>query len=373
MKKEENAVIKMKSQKIKKTMDKDNLIIGIVVGIVVLLTVALVSYYFCFAGSEELVSYDDGEVTREEYEIYYKSIVPTLVYYYGYNPADLATYIAENAVSDEVAYKKAIEAGFDESKISKEDKEYIDQNFESEDSLNSIRKMGLDPEKVKDVYYKQAIVSTYMEDLETKVTVDEMKAYLKETEGEKADFNIYNTRHILLLFKEDMTDKEKADLLKKAKDLLAKAKKGEDFAKLAKENSDDSSAQEGGVVPITNNNTVYEEYMNAVLKLKAGKIYDSVVETQAGYHIIKLDSIDKEGRLTDENEIATYVNAKFADFAKEANYEIDEERVKTIAADLAIEMGLVATENTETEIEETTETEKKEDTKKETETKTEEK
>lgn len=353
MKKEENAVVKMKSQKIKKTLNKDNLIIGIVVGIVVLLTVALVAYYFCFAGSEKLVSYDDGEVTREEYEIYYKSIVPTLVYYYGYNPEELATYIAENAVSDEVAYNKAIDAGFDESKISDEDKEYIEQNFASEDSLNSIRKMGLNPDKVKEVYYKQAIVSAYMEDLETKVTVDEMKEYLKEEEGKDADFNIYNTRHILLLFKEDMTDKEKTELLKKAKDLLVKAKKGTDFAKLAKENSDDSSAQGGGVVEITNNNTVYKEYMDAVLKLKAGKIYDSVVETEAGYHIIKLDSIDKDGRLTDENEITTYVNAKFVDLAKEANYEIDENRVKTIASELALELGLVGTTDDTTETDET--------------------
>lgn len=373
MKKEENAVIKMKSQKIKKTMDKDNLIIGIVVGIVILLTVGLVAYYFCFAGSEELVSYDGGEVTREEYEIYYKSIVPILVYSYGYNPADLATYIAENAVSDEVAYNEALEAGFNKSKISEEDKEYIEQNFASEDSLNSIRDMGLNPDKVKDIYYKQAVVSAYIKDLETKVTVDEMKEYLKKEEGEDADFNIYNTRHILLLFKENITDKEKADLLKKAKDLLARAKKEKDFAKLAKENSDDSSAQDGGVVDITNNNTVYEEYMKAVLKLKAGQIYDSVVESQAGYHIIKLDSIDKDGRLTDENEIKTYVNEKIVNIAKEANYEIDENRVKTIAADLALEMGLVSTENTETEVEETTETEKKEDTKTEAENKKEEK
>lgn len=355
MNKEENAVIKMKSQKIKKTIDKDNLIIGIVVGIVILLTVGLVAYYFCFAGSEELASYDGGEITREEYEIYYKSIVPTLVYYYGYNPADLATYIAENAVSDEIAYNKALEAGFDESKISKEDKEYIDKNFESEESLNAIRKMGLDPEKVKAVYYKQAIVSAYMEDLETKVTVDEVKEYLKETEGEDADFNIYNTRHILLLFEEDITDKEKAELLKKAKDLLAKAKKGADFAKLAKENSDDSSAEDGGVVAITNNDTVYKEYMDAVLKLKAGKIYDSVVETEAGYHIIKLDSIDKDGRLTDENEIATYVNSKLADFAEEANSKIDEDRIKTIADGLALEMGLVGTTDTTEEVQPETE------------------
>ena len=360
MKKEENAVIKMKSQKIKKTMDKDNLIIGIVVGIVILLTVGLVAYYFCFAGSEKIATYDGGEITREEYEIYYKSIVPTLVYYYGYNPAELATYIVENAVSDEVAYAKALEAGFDKSKISEEDKEYIEQNFASEDSLNSIRDMGLNPNKVKEIYYKQAVVSAYMEDLETKVTVDEMKEYLKETEGEKADFNIYNTRHILLLFEEDMTDKEKADLLKKAKDLLAQAKKTKDFAKLAKENSDDSSAQDGGVVDITNNNTVYEEYMNAVLKLKAGQIYDGVVETQAGYHIIKLDGIEKDGRLTDESEIATYVNEKFVKLAKESNFEMDENRVKTIASSIALELGLVTstdTTNTEVVLDEKTETE----------------
>ena len=173
MKKEENAVIKMKSQKIKKTMDKDNLIIGIVVGIVVLLTVVLVSYYFCFAGSEKLATYDGGEITREEYELYYKNTVPYIVYIYGVNPSELTTYIVENAVVEEILYEQATEAGYDKSNIPAEEKKQIEQDFASEDSIKAIRQMGVNPDKLQELYYKQAIVSAYVKDMKSKVTVDE--------------------------------------------------------------------------------------------------------------------------------------------------------------------------------------------------------
>ena len=64
---------------------------------------------------------------------------------------------------------------------------------------------------------------------------------------------------------------------------------------------------------MVNNETVVEEYRKAVLTLKAGKIYGSVVETTYGYHIIKLDSIEKDGRLTYEEDISHYINSYISD------------------------------------------------------------
>lgn len=145
-----------------------------------------------------------------------------------------------------------------------------------------------------------------------------------------------------------MTDEDKAALLKEAKDVLAKAKKGDDFAKLAEEYSDDyGTAQDGGKFDMVDNDTVVEEYRKAVKTLKSGKIYGSVVETSYGYHIIKLDSIEKNGRLTSENEISSYINSYISDRISEVFDPEDVaskeelEKVSELALRIDAELGIV--------------------------------
>ena len=97
--------------------------------------------------------------------------------------------------------------------------------------------------------------------------------------------------------------KEKKD---KAKDVLKKALGGEDFAKLAKEFSEDpGSKDKGGLyenVPLGQMAPAFEK---AALALKPGEISKELVETPFGYHIIKLD---KKGETTgaDGKKTETY-------------------------------------------------------------------
>jgi SecD/SecF fusion protein len=88
---------------------------------------------------------------------------------------------------------------------------------------------------------------------------------------------------------------------KLAQDILAKAKKGEDFAKLAQENSDDpGSKTKGGVLdsPINKNAGYVTEFKEGALKLeKAGDISD-VIKTQFGFHIIKANAVRKDVKQT---------------------------------------------------------------------------
>lgn len=350
MKKESSDVIKIKKvkepkvrepkqQKIRGPINKEGLIIAIVIAVVILLTVGIVLYYFCFADNEKVATYDGGELTRGEYEMYYKRYAPYYVYYYGYSATDIIPEIAQQAVIDEILYAKALKENY---KIKDEDKTKIDEMFASEDNIKAIQEQELNVDEMKKLYYQDAIIASYIEDMKTKVTTEEMKAYIIENEGKNPDFNIYNTSHILLQFKENITAAEKVTLKRKAEALLKKAQaKGADFAKLAKENSDDSSKDDGGKVAIKKNGSVYEEYMNAVLKLKAGQIYSSVVESLAGYHIIKLNSIDKNGRLTDETEISYYVNEKAYKLADEANYEADTDRITQLGTEIGTELGLI--------------------------------
>jgi len=331
----------------RKPINKDSLIIAIVVIVLILLTAGLVIYYFWGANSEVLVKYEGGEITRGEYEAIYRYWAPQLIYY-GYDASTVDDIIVDEILLNEVMYEEATKAGF---KISEEDKKTTDDEFANKDSITALRSSGINPELLKEFFYKNAVVSDYLESVKDKATTEELKDSIIAAEGEKADLNLYKTRHILIQVAADATDAEKAEAKKEAEALLAKVKKGEDFAKLAQENSDDTgTASKGGAFDMVNSDLVDEDYRKAVLTLKEGKLYNTVVESSFGYFIIKLESIEKDGRLTNESDIETYVNdyidkkitSVFDNTTEENKAQL--ERVATVANKLNSEIGIVSSE-----------------------------
>jgi len=76
----------------------------------------------------------------------------------------------------------------------------------------------------------------------------------------------------------------------KAEELLARAQKGEDFAALAKENSEDPGSKEkGGLYEDVRQGQFVPEFETAALALEPGQIAPQLVESKFGYHIIKLE------------------------------------------------------------------------------------
>ena len=76
----------------------------------------------------------------------------------------------------------------------------------------------------------------------------------------------------------------------KAEDILNRAKKGEDFAKLAKEFSDDPGSKEkGGLYENVTAGMFMPEFEKAALALEPGQIAPNLVPTTYGFHIIKLE------------------------------------------------------------------------------------
>lgn len=102
-------------------------------------------------------------------------------------------------------------------------------------------------------------------------------------------------RHILLKQK---TPESRARI----EALLEKAKAGADFAKLARENSEDTgSVAKGGDIGFVSEGAVVEPFEQATKALKKPGDLSDVVETQFGYHIIRLEERREAGaRLYDE-------------------------------------------------------------------------
>jgi parvulin-like peptidyl-prolyl isomerase len=97
--------------------------------------------------------------------------------------------------------------------------------------------------------------------------------------------------HILVAYKGSERAKPeiartKAEALKRAKEVQAKAAKGSDFAKLAQEYSDGPTATRGGDLGKFEKRSMVKPFADAAFALDVGKVSD-VVETKFGFHVIQ--------------------------------------------------------------------------------------
>ena len=123
-------------------------------------------------------------------------------------------------------------------------------------------------------------------------------------------------RHILIKGEKDKPEELEAAKTK-AQGILDRIKKGEDFAKLAKEFSEDPGSKEnGGQYAGEQVEGFVPEFKASVASLKPGEVDQQLVQTSYGYHIIKRDPATKE-------DIAkAYKKNKSEDMAKAIANEI---------------------------------------------------
>lgn len=131
-------------------------------------------------------------------------------------------------------------------------------------------------DKIKDAT-DRIILNTWTQEKAAsfKPSADELKkAYEERTSGDKVE---YKARHILMKTKEE------------AQGIIKELENKVDFADLAKKSSDGPSSTQGGDLGWFKASTMVKAFSEAVAKMEPGTITKEPVQTEFGFHIIKLE------------------------------------------------------------------------------------
>nr|MBU1328240.1 peptidylprolyl isomerase [Candidatus Omnitrophota bacterium] len=201
--------------------------------------------------------------------------------------------ILNELVSAELLYQESQKASLgDLSKDVDSQLGNIKKGFGSDQEFQKVLKeRGIELKDLKEDIKKGISINAYLEknvfSKLSPVTEDEKK---QEYEANKDKLDVpdeVKASHVLIKAGEKATPEEKQKAKEKIEALRTRAMSGEDFAKLAKENSEDGSASNGGDLGYFRKGQMVKSFEDAAFGLEKDQI-SPVVETQFGYHVIKV-------------------------------------------------------------------------------------
>ncbi|MDD5773427.1 MAG: peptidylprolyl isomerase [bacterium] len=243
-------------------------------------------------GNAVVAKIGNSKITVKEFEQKYNNIPPQYKMMFAGEEGKIK--FLEEIVKEKVLAEKAKAIG-------------IDKKEEVKEIIASI---------TDNILAKELFVSKSEELTKSvKITDEEVEKEIKESNS------VASASHILL--KDE----------NKAKDVLKRVKKGEDFAKLAVELSEDPTAKKNnGALGTFSKGDMVPEFDNAIFALKIGEISSEPVKTSFGYHIIKRTEPEKEeirNRLISKKQTDS-VNSWLEEIKKEIPAEVNQDVLKKI-------------------------------------------
>jgi parvulin-like peptidyl-prolyl isomerase len=198
-------------------------------------------------------------------------------------------------INARLIYEKAVSSGAKptEAELDAELQNFA-KNYSSDAEMNAaLARQFISRDSLKQRLEQDLTITKYLNSLTQTVVVtpEEISKYYAENPDMFAHPDLIRASHILLLSEEN-ADLD-AQVKERAESLLARAKKGEDFAKLAKENSVDSTASEGGDIGYVTKEVLESDFANVVFSMSVGEI--RLVKSRYGYHVVKLTDKKPEG------------------------------------------------------------------------------
>lgn len=203
--------------------------------------------------------------------------------------------ILENLITHQLLFQEAHRLKLDPPKANV-DKAVLELKgqFKSDDELTAnLAKEGLTLAEVREQMNELMAIDELGKQwtLDIVVPDDEIAKFYKDNIKEFEVPEQVHARHILLKVKKDASPAERAKVKTKAQNLLKQAQvKGADFAKLAKANSEDEGSKPmGGDLGAFPRGMMVPSFETAAFSTPVGKVTDHLVESEFGYHIIKVE------------------------------------------------------------------------------------
>ena len=186
--------------------------------------------------------------------------------------------------ADKAAGKALADKRFEEAKT----------KLGSEDALNrQLKLMGVTREELLAKWAESATAESVLKrELKVNITDADARKYYDDNPARFEEPEMVRASHILLITTDPKTNAELTEDQKEAKHkemegLLKRARAGEDFAKLAKEYSEDPGSKDKGGEYTFPRGQMVPEFDAAAFSLGTNQVSD-IITTRFGFHIIKL-------------------------------------------------------------------------------------
>jgi peptidyl-prolyl cis-trans isomerase SurA len=202
--------------------------------------------------------------------------------------------VLERLVMQELQMQRADRAGI---KISDETlnnalRDVAQRNNLPLDQLpEALAAQGIDYTSYRDTIRKELTLQILRQrDVIARINVSprELEQFLAKQGKLPSESNEYNVSHILIAVPQAATPDQLDDAAKRAADVYERARKGEDFARLAVQYSNSQTALEGGSLGWRKGPELPTFLAELVARLKAGETSEPL-RTPSGYHLVKLN------------------------------------------------------------------------------------
>jgi peptidyl-prolyl cis-trans isomerase C len=194
---------------------------------------------------------------------------------------------------------KAKNLSVSDEKVMDEIKKIAGQQGQSmEDVEKEIQQWGMTLNDLKSQLRMKLMMDALIE-AESKdavATAEDVKKFYDENPQHFDQPEQVKASHILIKVDPEATPEAKAEAKKKLEDILKQVKEGGDFAALAKEHSACPSGAQGGDLGSFGRGQMVKEFEEVAFSMKPGDV-SGIVETQFGYHIIKVTEKKEAGKV----------------------------------------------------------------------------
>ena len=250
----------------------------------------------------------------------------------GVNAADLTSeqkmegyrQILDELITEKLVSKAAAGVTVPQSEVDAQITKIKAQFPSEEDFSKQLATVGQSPEQLGEMVRKMLQQQQWLESEiagKTEVTDEEAKKFYEANKAEFEQPETVKASHILFRVNKEDSEEVVNKKLEQAKTAEERAKKGEDFATLAKELSEEPGAKESaGDLGFFPKDRMVPEFASAAFSQKVGDISDPV-RTQFGWHIIKVTDKKAAGTLPYDEvkaQLIAYLKAKKQEEAAQA-------------------------------------------------------